>query len=78
MMKIDKNIVITASFLGALTIAVGAFGAHGLKELIDNKSLTLSKHYISVKLFENDAQIIEYLKQNSNNAKQILDYFTNP
>ncbi|QKJ21854.1 ferrous iron transport protein B [Poseidonibacter lekithochrous] len=45
-----------------------------IKELIDNKSLTLSKHYISVKLFENDAQIIEYLKQNSNNAKQILDY----
>ena len=39
-MKIDKNIVITASFLGALTIAIGAFGAHGLKELIDAKALT--------------------------------------
>jgi len=39
-MKIDKNIVITASFLGALTIAIGAFGAHGLKELIDTKALT--------------------------------------
>ena len=39
MMKIDKNIVVTASFLGALTIAIGAFGAHGLKELIDAKSL---------------------------------------
>lgn len=38
-MKIDKNIVITASVLGALTIAIGAFGAHGLKELIDAKSL---------------------------------------
>lgn len=39
MMKIDKNIVATASFLGALTIAIGAFGAHGLKELIDAKAL---------------------------------------
>ena len=39
-MKIDKNIVIVASFLGALTIAIGAFGAHGLKELIDTKALT--------------------------------------
>ena len=39
MMKIDKNIVATASFLGALTIAIGAFGAHGLKELIDVKAL---------------------------------------
>jgi len=38
-MKIDKNIVATASFLGALTIAIGAFGAHGLKELIDVKAL---------------------------------------
>ncbi len=39
MMKIDKNIVATASFLGALTIAIGAFGAHGLKELIGAKAL---------------------------------------
>jgi len=33
-MKINKNIVITAALLAALTIIVGAFGAHGLKELI--------------------------------------------
>ncbi len=39
MMKIDKNIVVVASFLGALTIAIGAFGAHGLKELINTKAL---------------------------------------
>lgn len=38
-MKINKNIVATASFLGAITIAIGAFGAHGLKELIDTKAL---------------------------------------
>ena len=38
-MKINKNIVITAALLVALTIIVGAFGAHGLKELISEKSL---------------------------------------
>ena len=38
-MKINKNIVITAALLAALTIMIGAFGAHGLKELISEKSL---------------------------------------
>ncbi|MBL4662939.1 MAG: DUF423 domain-containing protein [Flavobacteriaceae bacterium] len=35
MKKLDKKIVIIASVLGAVTIAIGAFGAHGLKELVD-------------------------------------------
>ena len=38
-MKINKNIVVTAAILGALTIMIGAFGAHALKELITEKSL---------------------------------------
>ena len=38
-MKINKNIVFTAAILGALTIMIGAFGAHALKELITEKSL---------------------------------------
>ena len=38
-MKINKNIVVTAAILGAVTIMVGAFGAHGLKDLIDEKPL---------------------------------------
>ena len=38
-MKINKNIVVTAALLTALTIMIGAFGAHGLKELISEKSL---------------------------------------
>ena len=40
MMKINKNIVVAAAILGALTIMIGAFGAHGLKELISEKALT--------------------------------------
>lgn len=35
----DKKIVIFASILAALTIAIGAFGAHGLKELVDDNAL---------------------------------------
>nr|WP_093141881.1 DUF423 domain-containing protein [Ulvibacter litoralis] len=35
----DKKIVVTASILAALTIAIGAFGAHGLKNSVDSASL---------------------------------------
>ena len=40
MNNFDKKIVITACVLAALTIAIGAFGAHGLQELVDAKALT--------------------------------------
>ncbi len=39
MTQIDKKITATAAFLGALTIAIGAFGAHGLKNLVDASSV---------------------------------------
>jgi uncharacterized membrane protein YgdD (TMEM256/DUF423 family) len=35
MIQFDKKISVTASFLMALTIAIGAFGAHGLEKLVD-------------------------------------------
>ena len=39
MKKIDKKIVLSASILGAITIAIGAFGAHGLEKLVDSESI---------------------------------------
>ena len=39
-MNFNKNIVATAAILGAITIAIGAFGAHGLKQLVDVKAIT--------------------------------------
>lgn len=39
MKKLDKKIMLTAAILGAITIAIGAFGAHGLKQLIDGEAL---------------------------------------
>lgn len=38
-MLIKKNTVI-AAILGALTIAIGAFGTHGLKEIVSEKTIT--------------------------------------
>jgi uncharacterized membrane protein YgdD (TMEM256/DUF423 family) len=35
----DKNIAATGSFIIAATIAIGAFGAHGLKQMLDADAL---------------------------------------
>ena len=35
----NKNTVVTASVLTAITIAIGAFGAHGLKQLVDAEAV---------------------------------------
>lgn len=39
MEKLSKNIVVTSAILAAITIAIGAFGAHGLKQLVSVESL---------------------------------------
>ena len=39
MANVDKKIVVTAALVGALTIAIGAFGAHGLKKLVDAQAV---------------------------------------
>ncbi|MEZ4795192.1 MAG: DUF423 domain-containing protein [Flavobacteriaceae bacterium] len=40
MNNFDKKIVVIASLLGAITIAIGAFGAHGLKKLVAASNIT--------------------------------------
>jgi uncharacterized membrane protein YgdD (TMEM256/DUF423 family) len=35
----EKNIAATGAFIMAATIAIGAFGAHGLKEILDTAAL---------------------------------------
>lgn len=39
MVNVDKKITVTAAILGAVTIGIGAFGAHGLKELVDAEAI---------------------------------------
>lgn len=37
----NKRIILTASFFGTIAVLMGAFGAHGLKNLIDAPSLAI-------------------------------------
>lgn len=39
MRNFDKKIVVTSSILAAVTIGIGAFGAHGLKNLVEAEAL---------------------------------------
>ena len=77
MMKIDKNIVITASILGALTIAIGAFGAHGLKELIDAKSLATFETGVRYQMYHVFAILILGIATtiSSNTKKWVFRFF---
>ena len=51
MSKLDKRIVVTASILGALTIAIGAFGAHGLKQLVDAEAIASFETGVRYQMF---------------------------
>ncbi|TKC02666.1 DUF423 domain-containing protein [Pedobacter cryotolerans] len=37
----NKKIILTAAFFGALAVILGAFGAHSLKNLVDTYSLSI-------------------------------------
>ncbi len=39
-MNVNKKNTVIAAILGALTIAIGAFGTHGLKEIVSEKTIT--------------------------------------
>ncbi len=39
MMVLDKNLVVAASFLAAAAITLGAFGAHGLSNVLETSAL---------------------------------------
>ena len=51
MIKYHKNIVITASLLAMLAIALGAFAAHGLKPLISADSLAVFQTGVNYQMY---------------------------
>lgn len=51
MIKYHKNIVITACLLAILAIALGAFGAHGLKPLISADSLAAFQTGVTYQMY---------------------------
>lgn len=46
-----KQVLVWASFLGTTAIILGAFGAHGLRELIDAKSLDVFKTGVEYQMY---------------------------
>ena len=58
MNKFDKNIAITACILTAMTIAIGAFGAHGLKELVNANALNTFETGVRYQMYHSLALLI--------------------
>lgn len=54
----DKKITITAAILAALAIAFGAFGAHGLKELVSSEALATFETGVRYHMYHSIALLI--------------------
>ena len=58
MNNFSKKIVVTATVLAAITIALGAFGAHGLKKLVDETLLSSYETGVRYQMYHVFALII--------------------
>lgn len=47
----DRKIIVTAAILGVTAIALGAFGAHGLKKLISPESITVFETGVKYQIY---------------------------
>lgn len=54
----DKKITIVAAILAALAIALGAFGAHGLKELVNREALATFETGVRYQMYHAIALLI--------------------
>ena len=71
MRNYNKNIVVTASILAAITIAIGAFGAHGLKQLVDAKSVATFETGVRYQMYHCLALlVVGFAKPISENTKK--------
>jgi len=69
-MNFNKNIVATAAILGAVTIAIGAFGAHGLKELVSAKAITTFETGVRYQMYHVFALLILGIANGISSATQ--------
>ena len=58
MPEFDKKITVTAAFLAALTIGLGAFGAHGLEKLVDADALATFETGVRYQMYHSIALLI--------------------
>jgi len=58
MTNFDKKIVTSSAFLAALAIGLGAFGAHGLRDLISAKALSSFETGVRYQMYHSLALLI--------------------
>lgn len=58
MNKFDKKLVVASCILLAITIALGAFGAHGLKKLVDAASIASFETGVRYQMYHGIALLI--------------------
>jgi len=73
----NKNIVITASVLAAITIAIGAFGAHGLKQLVDSEAIATFETGVRYQMYHCLALLVVGFAKpiSENNRKWVFRFF---
>ncbi len=72
----NKKILITASILGLTSVVFGAFGAHGLKELISTESLQTFETGVRYQMYH--AILLLFVGSNSiisQKTKRFISYF---
>ena len=67
----SKNYLTIACFLGALTVAMGAFGAHALKTMVDEHSLAIYDTAVRYQFFHTLALALTGLIAKTNSGKLI-------
>ena len=50
-MNFNKKITVLAAVMGALTVIIGAFGVHGLKEIVSEKTITSFETGVRYQMF---------------------------
>ncbi|MFT5237164.1 MAG: uncharacterized membrane protein YgdD (TMEM256/DUF423 family) [Flavobacteriaceae bacterium] len=58
MTNFDKNIVASASILAAVAIGLGAFGAHGLRDIISAKALSSFETGVRYQMYHSLALLV--------------------
>lgn len=75
----NKRILVTASLFGATAVILGAFGAHGLKSLIDQSSLEIWAKGVEYQFYHTFALLFLYLfakKEGLKSVKLAYGFFT--
>ncbi|CAN5475629.1 DUF423 domain-containing protein [soil metagenome] len=65
----DKTILRVASIAGLLSVALGAFGAHGLKALVDEKSLAIFDTATRYQMFHALALLLVAVQMKSGSSR---------